>query len=143
MNAIAVLTLTPCDDLLEFYSGFVRLGYRVFVIIDDNSYEFGDAEISAKSAGVSLIQFDDYECRKAGFFDLNPMIKKPSGCSAWEKALYYFCLRDLSHDNVWFIEDDAFVPNRKIISTADRKYGEAGIISAANVLNECGAVEDG
>jgi hypothetical protein len=39
MNAIAVLTVTPSDDLLEFYSGFVRLGYRVFVVIDDNNFK--------------------------------------------------------------------------------------------------------
>ena len=59
MNAIAVLTATPSHDLLEFYSGFVRLGYRVFVVIDDNSFKFGNVEVKFKDAGTSLIQFDD------------------------------------------------------------------------------------
>jgi hypothetical protein len=167
MNAIAVLTVTPSDDLLEFYSGFVRLGYRVFVVIDDNNFKLGNAEVKAKNAGVSLMQFEEYECRRAGFFDLNPLpgeeldVAKMPGhwllarlggkssdvefrrrCSAWEKALYYFCCRDLSHDNVWFIEDDAFVPNHEIILTVDRKYGKADIISAENVVNKYGVLDD-
>jgi hypothetical protein len=140
MNAIAVLTVSPSDDLLEFYSGFVRLGYRVFVVIDDNNCKLDNAEVKVKYAGVSLIQFEDYECRGAGFFNLTATLKKR--CSAWDKALYYFCSRDLSHDHVWFIEDDAFVPNHEIILTIDRKYRKADIISAQNVVNKYGVLDD-
>src|SRR5215475_3050773 len=64
-DAIVVLTVTPSDDMLEFYSGFVRLGYRVFVVIDDNNFKLDSAEVKSKFAGVTLIQFDDYECRRA------------------------------------------------------------------------------
>src|SRR5215471_5907734 len=106
MNAIVVLTVTPSDNLLEFYAGFVRLGYRVFVVIDDNNVKFDNLEVKAEHAGVSLIQIEDYECRRAGFFNFMAMIRKRSGCIAWDKALYYFRSRDLSSDNVWFIEDD-------------------------------------
>jgi hypothetical protein len=70
------------------------------------------------------------------------VVQKRSRCSAWEKALYYFCCRDLSHDNVWFIEDDVFVPNHEIILTVDRKYGKADIISADNVVNKYGVLDD-
>ena len=152
MNAIAVLTATPSDDLLEFYSGFVRLGYRVFVVVDDNHFKLDNAEVKAKNTGVSLIQFKDYDCKKAGFFNFtvlfNPIVKKrnwnglQSGCSAWEKALYYFCCRDLSHDNVWFIEDDCFVPDHEIILNLDRKYENADIISADNVVNKDGVLDN-
>jgi hypothetical protein len=96
MNAIAVLTVTPSDDLLEFYSGFVRLGYRVFVVIDDNNFKLDNVEVKAKNAGVSLIQFEDYECRRAGFFDLNPVVQKRSRCSAREKALYIIFAVEIS-----------------------------------------------
>jgi hypothetical protein len=160
MNAIAVLTVTPSDDLLEFYSGFVRLGYRVFIVIDDNNFKLDNAKLKAKNAGMSLIQFKDYECKRAGFFNLtvlfNPVGQKrswkslvslrradiKSRCSAWEKALYYFCCLDLSHDNVWFIEDDCFVPNHEIILNVDRKYGKADIISVDNVVNKYGVIDD-
>jgi hypothetical protein len=142
MNAIAVLTVTPSDDLIEFYSGFVRLGYRVFVIVDDNNLKLGNPEVRAKNAGVSLIQIEDYECRRPGFFNFMAMVQKRGRSSALEKALYYFCCRDLSHDNVWFIEDDVFVPNHEIILSIDRKYGNADIISADNVVNKYGVLDD-
>ena len=146
MNAIAVLTVRPSDDLLEFYSGFLRLGYRVFIVIDDNNFKLDNAAVKAQNAGVSLIKFESSECRRAGFFDLTVLPSRGYGlsnCSAWEKALYYFCCRDLSHDNVWFIEDDVFVPNHEIILTMDRKYGKADIISAENVVYKDGVLDDG
>jgi hypothetical protein len=80
-NAIVVLTITPSDDLLEFYSGFMRLGCRVFVVIDDNNFKFDNAATKAKNAGVVLLQFGDYECRRAGFFNFHGAIRK--SCTAW------------------------------------------------------------
>ncbi len=142
MNTIAVLTITPTNDLLEFYSGFVRLGYRVFVFIDDNNFKLDNAEVKAKNSGLSLIQIEEHECRSAGFFNFNAMFRKRSGCAAWDKALYYFCCRDLSGDNVWLIEDDVFIPSHEIILTIDRKYGQADIISADNIVNKYGALDD-
>jgi hypothetical protein len=139
-DAIVVLTVTPSDEMLEFYSGFVRLGYRVFIVIDDNNFKLDSAAVKSKFAGMSLIQFEDYECRRAGFRNFNSMI--PKTCSAWEKSLYYFCCRDLSDGNVWFIEDDAFIPNHEIILAIDRKYEHADIISADNEVNKCGALDD-
>jgi hypothetical protein len=140
MNAIAVLTITPTDELLDFYSGFVRLGYQVFVVIDDNNFKLDNVEVKAKNNGLSLIQIEEYECRRVGFVNLTGF-RTRSGCSAREKALYYFCCRDLSPDNVWFIEDDCFVPNHEIILNIDRKYENADIISAENVVNKNGALD--
>ena len=142
MNAIAVLTVTPTDDQLEFYSGFVQLGYRVFVFIDDNNFNLDNALVKAKNAGFSLIQIKEYECRSAGFFNFNATFRKRGGCAAWDKALYYFCCRDLSDDNIWLIEDDVFVPSHEIIVAIDRKYGNADIISADNIVNKYGALDD-
>ena len=138
MNALVLLTRTPHPELLEFYSGFVSLGYRVFVLIDDNDFKSDDATARAEKAGVALIQLDDYECRRRGFFNLCPTIIKKSGCSAWDKGLCYFSCFDTSHDNVWFIEDDVFVPRHDIIFNLDRKYANADIISAENIINESG-----
>jgi hypothetical protein len=138
MNALVLLTRTPHTELLEFYSGFVSLGYRVFVLIDDNDFESDEATARAEKAGVSLIQLDDNECRRRGFFNLNPLIRKKSACSAWDKGLYYFSCFDTSYDNVWFIEDDVFVPRHEILLNLDRKYGSADIISAENIINDSG-----
>jgi hypothetical protein len=142
MNAIAVLTITPTEDQLEFYSGFVQLGYRVFVFIDDNNFKLDNVLVNAKNSGLSLIQIEESECRSAGFFNFNATFRKRGGCAAWDKALYYFCCRDLSDDNVWLIEDDVFVPTHEIIVAIDRKYGNADIISADNIVNKYGALDD-
>ena len=58
------------------------------------------------------------------------------------KSFVFFCYRDASYDNVWFIEDDVFVPNHEIILTIDQKYEKADIISADNVVNRYGVVDD-
>ena len=135
MNAIAVLTRIPHSQTVEFYAGFTRLGYDVFVIVDDNNFK-------ANHAGVYFVQIDDAECRKAGFFNFNPMIKKKDDCSAWDKALYYFCRINTSHENVWFIEDDVFIPLHETIRKIDRRYGIADIISQNNEVNEHGILND-
>ena len=86
MNALVLLTRTPHPELLEFYSGFVGLGYRVFVLIDDNNFKSDDATARAEKAGVVLIQLDDYECRRRGFFNLCPTIIKRAGCAVAESG---------------------------------------------------------
>jgi len=130
-SAIVVLTRTPHSELLEFYARFARLGYDVFVVVDDNNFK-------AEHAELNFIQIDESECRARGFFNFNPVIKKNSGCSAWDKGLYYFCRINTSHDNVWFIEDDVFVPLAETIFKIDQKYGKADIISKDNHVNELG-----
>jgi len=134
MNAIAVLTHTPHPKLVEFYKRFVNLGYDVFFVVDDNEFEGEDR-------AATFVHVDDAKCRARGFFNLNPAIKKESGCSAWDKALYYFCRTDTSYDNVWFIEDDVFVPRPETVSNIDRKYGQADIISQDCFVNERGALD--
>ena len=89
MNAIAVLTVTPSNDLLEFYSGFVRQGYRVFVVIDDKNFKVDNAKVKAKYDGLSLIQIEDYECQRAGFVNLNAMIRKSGGARHGKKLCIF------------------------------------------------------
>jgi hypothetical protein len=63
MSAIVVLTRTPHSELLEFYARFVRLGYDVFVVVDDNNFK-------AEHTEINFIQIDEAECRGRGFFNL-------------------------------------------------------------------------
>ncbi len=135
MNGIAVLTHTPHPALVAFYTQFVRLGYDVFFIVDDNDFK-------ATDSATTFVQLNEAECRKHGFSDLNPAIKKESGCSAWEKALYFFCRINTSYNHVWFIEDDVFVPRPDTISNIDLKYGEADIISSDYAINTLGVLDD-
>lgn len=134
-RAIAVLTHTPSRKLIKFYSRFLPLGYDLFFIVDDNT-------LRLEHPGIRFVQIDDSECRRAGFFNFNPVVKKESRCSAWDKAMYYFCRLDTSHEHVWFLEDDVFVPFPETLRKLDTKYGEADIVSKENLVNADGAPDD-
>jgi hypothetical protein len=130
-RALAVLTRTPSRELIAFYARFLPLGYEVFVVVDDNT-------LRVEYPGIRFIQIDDDECRRNGFINFNPVVKKESRCSAWDKAVYYFCRIDNSHEHVWFIEDDVFVPFPETLLKLDEKYGKADIVSKDNNVNETG-----
>jgi len=131
-RAIAILTLSPSPELIEFYSRFLPLGYDVFVVVDDNS-------VRLEHPGIHFIQIDDHECRRNGYFNFNPVVKKESRCSAWDKAIYYFCRVNISHESVWFVEDDVFIPFPETLLKLDEKYGKADIVSKDNNVNEAGS----
>jgi hypothetical protein len=137
MNAIALLTFEPIERQIRFYKRFKDQAYDVFIVIDNNNY-------ARRHSGVKLIKIDESICASEGFINLNPMITKrrQRSCSAWDKALYYFTKINNSYQNVWFIEDDVFVPAVQTIVKIDRKYGEADIISRGNTINETGELQD-
>ena len=55
--------------------------------------------------------------------------KKKNGCCAWDKALFFFNRLNVSHENVWFIEDDVFVPRPSVISKIDQTHQKADVVS--------------
>jgi hypothetical protein len=116
-TAIALLTLRPDKKQLDFFNGFNKLGYDVFVIVDDNSF-------FSKHPETKIVQIDDTQCIEGGFKHLNLAITitKGSPCSAWEKALYFFTNVENSHKFVWLIEDDVFVPSHRTLAQIDAKY---------------------
>jgi hypothetical protein len=131
-NAIVLLCFRPDEQMIAFYRGFQQHGYHVYVLVDDNHWQ------TENSQGIQYIQIDDSLCVAEGFYGLNPEIKKPSNCSAWDKAVYFFSKEKTSYDNVWFIEDDVFIPALQTIVSIDRKYGDADLISASNTINTTG-----
>src|SRR5262245_48548051 len=93
-RAIALLAHRPSRELIDFYARFLPLGYEIFVVVDDNA-------LRLQHPGIKFIQIDDDDCRKKGFLNFNPVVKKESRCSAWDKAIYYFCRIDTAHEHVW------------------------------------------
>jgi hypothetical protein len=135
-NAIAVLTYRPHASQIEFYKKVSSFGYDVFFVVDDNQYHCDYV------SGIEFLQFDDAECAAFGFKSFNPPIteKKNSKVSAWEKGLYYFCVRNKSHSLVWFLEDDVLVLETRDIPEIDKLFPAADIVSAANNINRGGAL---
>jgi hypothetical protein len=135
MNAIALLTLNPHPELIEFYKNIRRENYDFYCFIDDNSMSR-----CLINDYLHPIQVDDYFCARNGFHGFNPVIQKGNGplVSAWDKALLYFCQQNRSYEHIWFIEDDVFVPNINLFKTIDTQYKNADLLSSENVINTTG-----
>lgn len=132
MKAIVLLCLRPHERQVSFYSGFAARGYDVYLVIDDNAWQ------GPLPAGVRRVQIDDALCAAQGFHGLNPEVKKPSGCSAWDKAVCHFSRDGTAYDAVWLIEDDVFVPSLDTIEAIDRRHGAADVVSASHSVNRSG-----
>lgn len=136
--AIVLLTFTPHPEQVEFFRRLSGGNYSVFICVDDPHYQ-----CPVDDNNVSYLNIDDAVCYAAGYRHLNPVItlQKATGCSAWEKALYHFCVLDRSFDHVWFIEDDVFIPATDTISTLDGKFEDADIICSSGYKTETGECE--
>ena len=130
VNAIALLTLRPHPELIKFYSAFIELGYDVFVVVDDNNYK-------TEPCAVQFIQIDERLCKRNGYRHL-ALIEKKNGCCAWDKALFFFSRVNVSHENVWFIEDDVFVPRPSVISKIDQTHQKADVVSTDFHIKQVG-----
>jgi hypothetical protein len=114
--------LNFCETFCEYYS--------VYVCIDDNSY---DISLNANSK-IIILKIDSNECENAGFKDC-VMYVRNKACSR-DKALYYFCKNNIEFNNIWFIEEDVFIPNVQSIINMDTKYNECDLIcSPYKLLN--------
>ncbi|MGD9656490.1 MAG: hypothetical protein AB7U61_02450 [Methylocystis sp.] len=130
-NAIAILTYEPAQVDVETYSKLASADYDVFIVIDNNKYEYAGV-----STPVTFLKIDDFECINKGFKHLNPVItnRTKRGASAWEKAVYYFTCVDTFYENVWFIEDDVLIPTDNTLRHIDSLYPAADIVSSLNIV---------
>lgn len=80
-NAVVLLTVRPNKGQVDFFRQIEREDLDLFVVADDNSLD------KSAYADINLIQIDDQLCRDSGFRRFNPVIVKPSECSAWDKVL--------------------------------------------------------
>ena len=46
--------------------------------------------------------------------------------------MYYFCKNNIKYENVWFIEEDVFIPSINTIENIDKKYANGDLLVASN-----------
>jgi hypothetical protein len=138
MIAIALLTLNPRYELIEFYKNISSNKYDLYCIVDNNNINY-----SLIKDGVNFIQIDDNFCAENGFHGFNPVIRKTNTAlvSAWDKAIFYFCRLNRSYEHIWFLEDDVFVPDLNLFHTTDSQYKNADLISNKIKINKTGELE--
>ena len=147
---VCFLTVAPQEDYLDFLLKFT-LTQPVFVVCDNNDYE-PPAQIKTKNYTSVIITEADAEavqpitpntlyfikisddiCGKRGFINTNNAIPKTP--SAWDKALYYFCLKNMS-EHVWFVEEDVFIPRATILDEINAKYPTTDLVTKQHVLEK-------
>lgn len=128
-NVIALLTVNPNYYLLDFYYGFVSHGYEVYCFIDNNEADL--TEYKHFYPDITFIKIKEEDCYKRGYYNVNYTIKygKPS---SWDKALLYFCDYYHHYKNIWFVEDDVFIPSYQTIINIDKEYQNNDLLIRSN-----------
>jgi len=77
------------------------------------------------------VKLSDDVCRASNYNNSNPAI--PKRPSAWDKAIYYFCVQNKAPSYVWFIEEDVFVPRESLFKELDERYPTTDFIMKQHV----------
>jgi hypothetical protein len=123
-TVVCLMCVCPNDIVLSFAKKISK-SYSVYIVCDDIYCT------TAEESYATFIKISDEEVTQANYTKSNVAINKVP--SAWDKALYYFCVKDTSSSYVWFIEEDVFVPRVSILTEMDNKYPDADLITKQNV----------
>ena len=134
MNAIALLTLNPKAEQIDFYRHINRTNCDLYCFVDDNSTQ------TIIDGFINYIHIDDFFCARNGYKKFNPVIKKAGMplVSAWDKAILYFCKLNRSYENVWFVEDDVFVPDINLFHKIDSLFPDDDLLTSRKTINTTG-----
>jgi hypothetical protein len=116
-RAIALIVKEPTEIYLDFLAKFVS--YDVYIIIDSDKSML---HFQKKYKMLNIIQFDEQLCLNYGYKNVN-FIGIRKRISGWDKALLFFSvIIPNMYNQVWFIEDDVFFLEEKVLTNLDEKY---------------------
>ena len=121
---ICLLCVCPTDRVLNFAKNYAKT-HLVYIVCDDPNC------VTPTDTPFTFVKLTDEVCRSSNYNNSNPAIpKKPS---AWDKAIYYFCVKDTTPQHVWFIEEDVFVPREDLFQELDERYPTTDYIMKQHV----------
>lgn len=123
-NAVCFIIRNLNDITLEFAEECAMYS-DVYIIVDDNKQK-----IKLKKGKVKILQINNDLCKKNNY--IKSTWRFNEDVTGWDKAFYYFCENN-NYDNVWFIEDDVFVPTADTFVKIDQKYGKVDFL--CNLFN--------
>lgn len=123
-RAIALIVKEPTEIYLDFLATFVS--YDVYIIIDSDKSMLHFQE---KYKMLNIIQFDEQLCLNYGYKNVNYIgVKKQ--VSGWDKALLFFSvIIPNRYNQVWFIEDDVFFLEEKVLTNLDKKHEHQDLLA--------------
>jgi len=144
---LCFLCVSPPEDFLNNLLEMTKT-QPVYVVCDNNDYQppvqikskdytaiilteaSNNNEYGVSPNTIHFIKIQDDECGKRGYINSASTIpKKPS---AWDKALYYFCLKNAAK-HVWFIEEDVFIPRPNILDEMNARYANTDLVTKQHV----------
>jgi hypothetical protein len=117
-NALCFIVREYNEILFEF-AETCTIDYDVYIVIDDNS------TIIPSKNNVTIIQIDNQVCLDNYFIRSTYRFNRE--VTGWDKAFYYFATH-VNYNHVWFLEDDVYVGNSKILKNIDNKYGNIDLL---------------
>ena len=121
---ICLLCVCPTERVIAFAKKYTET-HPVYVVCDDPTC------VTPTDTSITFIKLTDEVCRRTNYNNSNPAI--PKRPSAWDKAIYYFCVQNTSPDHVWFIEEDVFVPRESLFKDLDERYPTTDYIMKQHV----------
>jgi hypothetical protein len=123
-NIICILTVRPCIKTYNFIKELkLKSDYEVFIVIDDNKYDIPNYD-----GVVKVIKIKNEESESIGY--KNTILWLNGRAGSRDKALYYFNRYYTNYDNIWFLEDDVFIPRINTIKDIDNKYIEGDLLTS-------------
>ena len=126
-TVVCFLCVCPTEPVLRA-ARMVSEQYKTYILCDNIECKTPD------DPNLTFIKISDAESAAAGWTRSNITIAKPT--TAWDKVLYYFCVKDTSPANLWIIEEDVFLPNAQLLADIDAKHPDADLIAKQNVREE-------
>jgi len=122
MNIICFLTVCPTFDTYNYYKLIQKNSkYKVYIVIDKNDYVIPDYD-----GEVEIIQINNITCETLGY--KNSVLWFPNKACSRDKALYYFIHNSIEYDNIWFIEEDVFIPKIELLESMDSRYQDDDLL---------------
>lgn len=139
MNCICLVCRIPHQVWLDFLNSVPG---DIYMVINDkvdlNKY---------KSGKVKMIYLDSVKCHQNGFNHANRVFQSEQDIkngwlhlpfpevTAWDKALYYFCVHNKKYNHIWFIEDDCFFKDPNIFIRINSRFPNTDLLVKENNLN--------
>jgi len=131
---ICFLTVRPNRLFYNFCLKLKNEKTDVYICIDDDNHD-----IPKYNNEIPIIKIASSICECAGFKSTvhtnNEYNSFNNKAVSRDKALYYFCKNEIDYDNIWFIEEDVFIPTTKTIENLNYIYPTGDLLCSGNIIS--------
>jgi hypothetical protein len=137
-KALCILTRKYNESWISFLKQFSD-NYTIYIVIDDNEIIYDPLPIH----NIHLIQIKDENCKSHNYYG-SSIASNLKEIVAWDKALFFFNrINPLKYSYVWFLEDDVFLYDEKLLQNIDNQYPTSDLISSFHEINDYGNIYSG